>query len=520
MVIEHCNAIISTMRPPETFIEKILFIVAVLAKRADIAQQMTQIKRASAFNQLQKIFSPLELERFLDRSLAEMINRFLDGNATLLYYSLVQREIVNITEQLHQQMPQISLSEIHTLVINQAPVDSAIVDRLTAEHFASARQQVDAAIRNIESEKARLRSEIETKISRRNRLKAQIQAMGLPDKAQKVDLANKCLWVPASTYHEVTTRHSRFVYGGVKIYATTRDVNTTEPMHRSIINNTFNNPRQAGIDANYIAAARAHASRVGGGHGSANVLYHLRAAELAQRQAMQANASAAGGTTGGGGFRPPVAPPPPPHPAPPGGGGNGSDGNGRGGRPPVPPSGPTDSYDGAAERPRRPAAGAGAGAGAGSGTGLGSRPPSPTAFYEASHSAGAGAGFDRTAATRGFQDHHIISHTNQLTKDHALLKLAGFDLESRSNKIFLPTGDSLHNTRSIHRGRHTEEYHAYVSRRMDEIVEQGRMEGWAQAEYRAALDMLLADARRELKAGTVPLNKHARPWADPSCTIM
>jgi hypothetical protein len=32
--------------------------------------------------------------------------------------------------------------------------------------------------------------------------------------------------------------------------------------------------------------------------------------------------------------------------------------------------------------------------------------------------------------------------------------------------------------------------------------------------------MLLADARRELKAGTVPLNKHALPWADPSCTIM
>jgi len=66
-----------------------------------------------------------------------------------------------------------------------------------------------------------------------------------------------------------------------------------------------------------------------------------------------------------------------------------------------------------------------------------------------------GGSFDRGAITHGFQSHHIISHTNVLTRDHPLLAAAGFNLQSQANRIFLPTDSSMHDTRSIHIGRHT-----------------------------------------------------------------
>ncbi len=73
-----------------------------------------------------------------------------------------------------------------------------------------------------------------------------------------------------------------------------------------------------------------------------------------------------------------------------------------------------------------------------------------------------GSDFNRGRASEfrkdGFQDHHIISWTNKATKDHPLLKMAGFteqNMHSRKNKIFLPTTEGLHTTRAIHSGRHT-----------------------------------------------------------------
>jgi hypothetical protein len=124
------------------------------------------------------------------------------------------------------------------------------------------------------------------------------------------------------------------------------------------------------------------------------------------------------------------------------------------------------------------------------------------------------AGFDRAAAIKGFQDHHIISHTNPLTRDHPLIKLAGFDLESRSNKVFLPKDEASHPTRSIHNGRHKIAVMLDIKTRMDEIVDIGKSKGWSQAKYKAELEAMLSEVRQDLKAGHVPLNKHMRPWAD------
>lgn len=44
---------------------------------------------------------------------------------------------------------------------------------------------------------------------------------------------------------------------------------------------------------------------------------------------------------------------------------------------------------------------------------------------------------DRASAlkSQGFQDHHILSDKNNLTKNHELLELTGFDLQKRQNKI-------------------------------------------------------------------------------------
>lgn len=123
----------------------------------------------------------------------------------------------------------------------------------------------------------------------------------------------------------------------------------------------------------------------------------------------------------------------------------------------------------------------------------------------------AGKTFNRKAIIEGFQDHHIISHTNALTKNHELLELSGFNLQARSNKIFLPESADLHPTRSIHLGRHTNSVSQNLANQMDTVVDVGQQQGWSQQQYRQALDAILAQERAALKAGDRALNKNARP---------
>src|SRR5690606_8518455 len=94
--------------------------------------------------------------------------------------------------------------------------------------------------------------------------------------------------------------------------------------------------------------------------------------------------------------------------------------------------------------------------------------------------------FDRKAITEGFQDHHILSDKNKLTQNHELLDLAGFDLQKRQNKIFLPTDETLHPTRSIHSGRHTTQVSRNLAEQMDAVVEVGKQQGWTQQQYQKA----------------------------------
>ncbi len=155
-------------------------------------------------------------------------------------------------------------------------------------------------------------------------------------------------------------------------------------------------------------------------------------------------------------------------------------------------------------------AGSGSGGGAGAGGGSGG------SSGGGSGSAGAGAGsggFNRREVTAGFQRHHIISHTNQATKDHPLIRAAGFNLESATNKIYLPTHAGQHPTRSIHSGRHSGDVMRGIGKKMDDTFKYGQGSRWSQSQYNAALRGMLARERQELRAGNIPLNKHARSWA-------
>ena len=118
--------------------------------------------------------------------------------------------------------------------------------------------------------------------------------------------------------------------------------------------------------------------------------------------------------------------------------------------------------------------------------------------------------FNRKEIIKGFQDHHIVSDKNSLTKNHELLELSGYDLQKRSNKIYLPTLEYLNPTRSIHKGRHLNSVSESLSILMDQVVEFGKQQGWSKEQFRQALDGIIAQERHLLRTGERALNKNKR----------
>ena len=74
---------------------------------------------------------------------------------------------------------------------------------------------------------------------------------------------------------------------------------------------------------------------------------------------------------------------------------------------------------------------------------------------------------------------------------HVLLDLAGYDLQKRSNKIYLPTVDILHPTRSIHKGRHLNSVSVNLANQMDQIVELGKKKVGHNSNLKKHLRLLL-----------------------------
>jgi curved DNA-binding protein CbpA/mannose-6-phosphate isomerase-like protein (cupin superfamily) len=115
--------------------------------------------------------------------------------------------------------------------------------------------------------------------------------------------------------------------------------------------------------------------------------------------------------------------------------------------------------------------------------------------------------------SRGYQEHHIVSHTNVATKNHPLIAAAGSNLQARFNKMFLPKHAETHPTRSIHRGKHTKAHSEFLARKMDAVYQHGRRANWTREQYNAGLRSVVAQERANLRSGHVPLNKVKRDWA-------
>ncbi len=135
-------------------------------------------------------------------------------------------------------------------------------------------------------------------------------------------------------------------------------------------------------------------------------------------------------------------------------------------------------------------------------TNAGNRGPAGTAV-------GSGA-FNRQQITRGFQQHHII---HQASRNHDLLRAAVFNINSRANLIYLPTHAHQHPTRSIHNGGHLRQVREGVEKRMQEIHDTGKAQGWGPAQYRHEIRTMLSELRQDLRAGNIALNRHHRPHA-------
>jgi len=105
-----------------------------------------------------------------------------------------------------------------------------------------------------------------------------------------------------------------------------------------------------------------------------------------------------------------------------------------------------------------------------------------------------------------FQDHHIISHTNTRTRDHKLLELADFNLQSRANRMLLPTKEGVKvstTNRSIHQGRHIDLVNERLAIEMDKAVRVGGTLEWSQKQYHAQLLKIISEERASLNLVTV-----------------
>ena len=94
-----------------------------------------------------------------------------------------------------------------------------------------------------------------------------------------------------------------------------------------------------------------------------------------------------------------------------------------------------------------------------------------------------------------------------------IFRLAGMNINSRANKIYLPTDPSVHATRSIHKGRHTDSYSQKVADRLTQVVDNGKAQGWTKEQYRAETRKVLSAIRQDLRAGDIGLNNNLRPGA-------
>jgi hypothetical protein len=109
-----------------------------------------------------------------------------------------------------------------------------------------------------------------------------------------------------------------------------------------------------------------------------------------------------------------------------------------------------------------------------------------------------------------FQQHHIISHTNDATKNHPLWQASGINPHSRVNIMLLPTkkGANVTSTkRALHTGRHTNQVSENLAEKMNTVMEIGKQKGWTQPQYADIMRKIMSEERQLLKTGARNLYK-------------
>ncbi len=113
--------------------------------------------------------------------------------------------------------------------------------------------------------------------------------------------------------------------------------------------------------------------------------------------------------------------------------------------------------------------------------------------------------YQNMKSLEGFQKHHIIP---QSLENHPALKNADFKMHSNRNIIYLPTNETAHPTRTIHKGSHPG-YNKSVRQQLDIIARVGEKNGWVEADYKKAVSGVLRNERAGLRNGRTMLNKNS-----------
>ena len=113
---------------------------------------------------------------------------------------------------------------------------------------------------------------------------------------------------------------------------------------------------------------------------------------------------------------------------------------------------------------------------------------------------------DERYTREGLQWHHIIPNKAGGLRDHNVLKLAGYNIESVRNYILLPTHESYHDTRQVHFGNHVKAYNELIRKKLNAIELKGEEKGWTKEQYLDAVRSFVQQIRHELKNSLLKLN--------------
>lgn len=155
-------------------------------------------KKAACHKQLSKLFED-ELAELSGQEASQLVDKFLEGNASPLRERLVYHDRTEIAKQLKKVYPGHTLNTLDRALNHSLSAINEIIDCETEKALKEHEKQL------------RLR------LSGREKLEQSFTDLGFGDNTEEVNLEGSCSWVPASFRHDVDGGHSRTVYGGVSI---------------------------------------------------------------------------------------------------------------------------------------------------------------------------------------------------------------------------------------------------------------------------------------------------------------